>query len=116
MNDIQFQPDVDIDDMVNQFHATNGTDNQDVGFVHRMTGAGILARSSGTLEGFADYGLGFRIDPDTQSITFVAPTIQFLCYQTKTYDPNFKQPLNPINKEFADVLQILGGTPDGTSV
>lgn len=52
------------------------TKEEDIGMVHPTRGTGILLRKNGTIEGFADYNLGFRIDPDSSVFSIYAPTIR----------------------------------------
>jgi hypothetical protein len=110
LNDIEMKEDQNLDDLMLRSKINPG---DDVGLIHAKTGAGILARDNGRLEGFADTGLGFRMDPQTHSFSLFAPTISFFCFDFKVYDKDNKETLNRINNEFADVLQLIGGKIDG---
>lgn len=52
--------------------------SQDIGFVNQQSGAGMIARDSGALEGYASNNLGFRFDPESESLTIVANNIVLL--------------------------------------
>lgn len=51
---------------------------EEAAMINTTSGAGIVARNDGSLQGFADYGLGFRFDKETQTLMVVAPNIHII--------------------------------------
>lgn len=91
-----------IDDMA---EVTGQTKDNDVGFVNSITGAGVLSREDGSLEGFSDYGLGFRFDPDHQALMIFAPHIHLFTSSIKQH----QQLEDPVyfDGEYKEVLDLL---------
>lgn len=73
----------DLDDLASQ--STEAKTN-DVGFVNPNSGAGILGREDGSLEGYADYGLGFRFSRDSQSLMVFAPAVHIFSGSIQKHD------------------------------
>jgi len=100
--------DQNIDEMAEQ---SSHAKTNDVGIINDTSGAGILARDNGVLEGFSYYNLGFRLDPATMTIGFFAPKIRMFTndFQVVSGDQEF----NPINDEYAEILNMIGGKDNG---
>lgn len=77
----------------------------DIGMVNTVSGAGILARESGTLEGFADYGLGFRFSRDSQSLLVFAPNIHLFSMNIEKHDALIKTTF--LKDEYKDIENLL---------
>jgi hypothetical protein len=82
--------------------------NHDVGIINPTSGVGLLARENGRIEAFSDYGLGFRIDPVTQSFSIYAPTIRMFAEKVESHTE--EKPVSYIKGEYKEVLDLLGGT------
>jgi len=79
--------------------------NNDIGMINPHSGAGVLVRENGLLEAFADYGLGFRIDPETQSFSIFAPNLK-LFYQ-KIEEIRYDQNMTFIKDEYKEALDAI---------
>jgi hypothetical protein len=77
----------------------------DVGMINPVSGAGILARENGTLEGFADYGLGFRFSRDSQSLMIFAPSIHIFSSNIEKHDRIVRNTY--LRDEYGDIEDIL---------
>lgn len=77
----------------------------DIGFINSKSGAGILARENGLLEGFSDYGLGFRFSRDTQSLMVFAPSIHLFTTSVQKHDKIVRNTY--LKDEYGDVDEIL---------
>lgn len=98
------QIDNNVDDIQTQ---QTEAKSKDVGLVNPTSGAGMLVRENGRIEAFADYGLGFRIDPDTQSLSIFAPNLK-LFYQKKSH-VDYDQDMHFIKDEYKDALDLVEG-------
>lgn len=78
---------------------------EDVGFINPTSGAGILGRANGTLEGFADYGLGFRFSRDSQSLLVFAPSIHVFSSNIEKHDTVIRNTY--LKDEYGDITEIL---------
>lgn len=92
----------DLDDLAEE---STEAKNNDVGFVNANSGAGILGRENGTLEGFADYGLGFRFNRDSQSLLVFAPNIHVFSSNIQKHDKIV--PSTYLKDEYGDIEEIL---------
>ncbi|ARW46176.1 hypothetical protein S100141_04958 (plasmid) [Bacillus licheniformis] len=92
----------DLDDL-----AENSTiaKTEDVGFVNPKSGAGILGREDGVLEGFADYGLGFRFSRDSQSLMVFAPSVHIFSSSISKHDKIVRNTY--LKDEYGDIEEIL---------
>ncbi|WP_089097198.1 hypothetical protein [Parageobacillus galactosidasius] len=77
----------------------------DVGLINPSNGAGILIREDQTIEAFADYGLGFRIDPVTQSFSIFAPTIKL--FYNKKEEISWDEEFTYFRGEYEEMKDIL---------
>ncbi|CDQ41804.1 hypothetical protein [Virgibacillus salexigens] len=93
----------------NLFIQSTEAKGKDIGLINPTSGTGVLAREDGRVEAFADYGLGFRMDPKTQSFSIFAPNLKMF-YQKKE-EISYNQKLNFIQGEYKTVLDKL--TEDG---
>lgn len=91
-----------IDDVAD---VTGIAKNDEIGFVHTKTGAGVIARDDGALEGYSDYGLGFRFDPDHQALLVFAPHIHLFTGSVKTHE-QLQAPVY-FDSEYKEVLELL---------
>jgi hypothetical protein len=97
-------PNDEIDEMLIK---SSEAKKNDVGIINPNNGAGMLIREDQTIEAFADYGLGFRIDPVTQSFSIFAPTIKFFCNKKEEF--NWNEHFTYLRDEYKDVIDILEG-------
>lgn len=81
--------------------------NKDVGFVNPNNGVGIMARENGDLEGFADYGLGFRFHRETQSLSVFAPTLNL--FVNRIIKQEDTDPVSFYSGELKDIENLLKG-------
>jgi len=107
LNALQTKKDQNLD-IVAQKKTQASTD--DVGLINPVSGAGIMARESGRLEGYADYGLGFRFDPESKTFSVFASRIRFFTSDFKVVDES--QATERIDSDFAEILELIGGKPD----
>lgn len=98
----EIQQIMDLDDLAEQSTEAN---RDDVGFVNPKSGAGILGRKNGMLEGFADYGLGFRFSPESQSLMVFASSIHFFAGQIVHHDTEIRNTY--LKDEYGDIFDIL---------
>jgi hypothetical protein len=110
LNDLMLTEDENIDEM---YASSTKAQGEDIGFINKKSGAGILARESGVLEGFAYYNLGFRFDPKYMTLSLFAPTIQLFCQNFKVYDHADESQFEALNKEYQEVLDMIGGSVNG---
>jgi hypothetical protein len=106
LNSLMFAEEKNIDDLAKE---NSRAKNNDVGVINSVSGAGILARENGMLEGFAHYNLGFRFDPSHMSLSLFAPRIQLFCNEFKVYDGEDPGKFDPINKDYQEILDLIGG-------
>lgn len=101
-----FELDQELDQNVNDL-LTQSTEAKvhDVGLISPKSGAGVLVRENGKVEAFADYGLGFRMDPETQSLSIYAPNLRLFYQKKNVYD--YKEAFTYIKDEYKDVLNLL---------
>ena len=92
----------DLDDLADQSSVAK---TNDVGFVNPNSGAGILGRENGTLEGFADYGLGFRFSRDSQSLMVFAPSVHIFSHAVEKHDKVIRNTY--LKDEYGEIDQIL---------
>ena len=91
---------------LNQVHEKSyNTKPNDIGLINPLNGAGLLVRENKKIEAFSDYGLGFRIDPESQSFAIFAPTIKFFANEVKTYD--HEESKTYLKEEYKDILDLL---------
>lgn len=92
--------------------------DKDIGMVNPISGAGILATETGNLEGFADYGLGFRFSRDTQSLSIFASSIHLFALEVERHDTVVRNTY--LKDEYGDIDSILNEiqtmTKGGTSI
>lgn len=79
--------------------------NDDMGFVNPVSGAGILARENGVLEGFADFGLGFRFSRDSQSLMVFAPSVHIFSSEIQKHDKVVRNTY--LKDEYGDIESLL---------
>ncbi|GAK42059.1 hypothetical protein TCA2_4551 [Paenibacillus sp. TCA20] len=108
LEELMMSSDQNIDEMVEQ---SSHAKNADVGIINDTSGAGILARDSGVLEGFSYYNLGFRLDPSTMTFGLYAPKIRMFTDDFKVVSG--AQEFNPINDEYEEILNMIGGNNNG---
>ena len=104
--DYLYEFDQNVDSNINDLD-TERTEAKvnDIGIINQSNGVGILARDNGRLEGYADYGLGFRMDPETQSLSIFAPNLRIFSNSVETHD--FNKQVTFIKNEYKDALQII---------
>lgn len=78
---------------------------EDIGMVNTTSGVGIVASHSGNLEGFADYGLGFRFSRDTQSLAIFASSIHLFSLEIEKHDTVVRNTY--LKDEYGDINSIL---------
>jgi hypothetical protein len=102
LNDLNVYESQDLDEL-----AENSTEakNNDIGFVNSVSGSGVLARENGTLEGFADYGLGFRFSKDSQSLMVFAPSVHIFSTDIQKHDKVVRNTY--LRDEYADIDSLL---------
>jgi|GEM_PF-3311239 len=93
---------LDLDVIADQ--STEAKEN-DIGMINPISGAGILARENGTLEGFADYGLGFRFSRDSQSLLIFAPNIHVFSLHIEKHDKIIRNTY--LKDEYGDIENLL---------
>jgi hypothetical protein len=98
------QPQQNLDEM---FLQSTEAKRNDVGLINPSNGAGVLIRENRVIEMFADYGLGFRIDPIMQSFTIMAPTIKVFCNQKE--EASWDEAITYFRGEYKDIQQLLEG-------
>jgi hypothetical protein len=81
--------------------------NNDIGMVNPISGVGVLATEKGHLEGFADYGLGFRFSRDTQSLSVFASSIHLFALEVERHDTVVQNTY--LKDEYGDIDSILQG-------
>lgn len=101
---MDMQPLQSMDEVAEQSYSTK---TNDIGLIHPINGAGILVRENKKIEAYSDFGLGFRMDPDTQSFSVFAPTIKFFTNEFKTYD--YEEDKTYFEGEYQDIINILEG-------
>lgn len=87
-------------------------DSDDLGMINQTSGAGFRAGKDGALEGFADYGLGFRFSRDSQSLAVFASKIHLFALEVKTHKTLVKDTY--LKDEYADIDTILKGIGEGS--
>ena len=92
----------DLDTLANRSTAAK---TNDVGFVNPISGAGVMGKENGDLEGFADYGLGFRFSRKKQSLFVYAPHIHLFTKGITQHD-NVNQ-RSYFRDEHKDVDELL---------
>lgn len=102
LNELDLTEPQDLDDL-----AENSTEAkaEDVGFVNPKSGAGILGREDGVLEGFADYGLGFRFSRNSQSLMVFAPSVHIFSSSINKHDKIIRNTY--LKDEYGDIEEIL---------
>jgi hypothetical protein len=104
----------DLDSLAEQ---STEAKNNDFGFINPVSGTGILGRENGELEGFADYGLGFRFSRDSQSLMVFAPSVHIFSTHIEKHDQVVKNTY--LRDEYGDIDTILQKIPllesEGTS-
>jgi|SRR5579875_841912 len=105
LNELMFPDDENMDEAL---ASSTQAQNHDIGMINTKSGAGILARETGVLEGFSYYNLGFRFDPKTMTASFFAPTIQMFCQDYIIMDGSTSQAYDPINQDYQDILKLIG--------
>lgn len=78
INQLKQRNEQNVDQLVNHQQLIQ---DHDCGLVHPFHGAGMMIRESGKIEAFADYGLGFQMDPKTKTMTFFAPKMIFVAHE-----------------------------------
>ncbi len=92
----------DLDDLA---HRSGEAKVNDIGIINPASGAGILARENGVLEGFADYGLGFRFSRDSQSLMVFAPSVHIFASDIQKHDRIVRNTY--LRDEYGDIEEIL---------
>lgn len=96
------QPLQSMNDVAEEAYSTKAND---IGLVHPVTGAGLLIRENNKIEAYANFGLGFRLDPETQSFSVFAPKIKFFTNELKTYD--YEENKSYFQGEYKDIIDLL---------
>jgi hypothetical protein len=104
LDNLMARQEKNIDEMVEESIIPK---SDDIGMINPKSGAGIMAKENGVLEGFSYYNLGFRFDPRNMSLTLVAPNIKLFCNNFQVYD-NLAD-FDPIKAEYQEVLKMIGG-------
>lgn len=81
----------------------------DVEMVHPINKSRVRIKDDGSIEAFADKGLGFRINPTTRSILFFADNFQIISPEVhlKTDDKGFKWNYCPLNPDMKDPFREI---------
>ncbi len=108
LESLMLDPAQNIDEMVEQ---STQAKSKDIGMINDVSGAGIMAKETGVLEGFSYYNLGFRFDPKTMSLSFYAPNVQFFTSNFQVIDGD--REFNALNEEFEEILTKIGGGAGG---
>lgn len=90
--------------------------NNDLGIINPVSGAGIVTRENGNVEAFADYGLGFRFSRDAQSLMVFAPSVHIFSTDIQKHDQVAMNTF--LRDEYNDIDSILSqvtvnGTEEG---
>ncbi|QHW35652.1 hypothetical protein GZH47_32660 (plasmid) [Paenibacillus rhizovicinus] len=107
LNSIMFPQETNLNTLAEE---STMASSEDVGFVNPLSGAGLLARSSGVLEGFSDYGLGFRMDPESKTFSIYAARVNLFCSQFKVFSGDHEFTI--IDTEQEEILGLIGGKAD----
>lgn len=103
-----------IDDIDDLYKQSTEVKNHDIGLVNQKSGAGIIARENGRIEAFSDFGLGFRIDPETQSLSVFAPNIKL--FTSKKQEFSYEQGMTFLKNEYKDAMDVYQkGAANGKS-
>lgn len=108
LDDMMTASDSNIDEMVKE---STTAKNEDIGMINDKSGAGILARDNGVIEGFSYYNLGFRMDPKNMTLSFYAPTIQLFTGNFQVIDGD--KEFNRITEDYAEILKKIGAKSNG---
>ena len=109
LNRIAERRERNLDELLYSRKANQG---KDMGLIHPETGAGLMARANGEVVAFADQGIGFRMDPASQTLSLYAPKMKFFCFEHKFYD--YEEAENPVlQEEYQTIIELLGGKIDG---
>lgn len=65
----------DVMDIEEEASESSSIYSKDVALLNQHSGSGFVARDSGVVEGWAGNSLGFRFDPETDSLTVMATNI-----------------------------------------
>jgi hypothetical protein len=106
LNTIMFSDEENLDDLVKK---STQAKTHDVGLINSASGAGILARDTGVLEGYAYYHLGFRMDPNKMMFSLFAPNIQFVTNNFQVVDASEVGEYDPVSEDYQAVLDMIGG-------
>jgi hypothetical protein len=110
-----FEMDMKESSDMNEIHKREyETQNNDVGVINPINGSGILVRDNKRIDAFSDFGLGFRIDPETQSFSIFAPTIKFFCHTQKTFD--YEKTESYLKGEYKDALDTIQNRGEGYGI
>ncbi len=105
--ELDIKPEEDIDSIVDK---STQAEAMDVGVINDDSGTGILARGNGNLEGFADYGLGFRFNRENQTLSIFASNIKMFTDNFKIIDSSEKDEY--LKDEYNDIMMMLFGTKE----
>lgn len=100
--DLDMRESEDLDVIAN---ADTEAKTDDIGFINPTSGAGILARENGVLEGFSDYGLGFRFSSYSQSLSVFAPNIHLFTLGVQKHNTVVRNTF--LKDEYGDIDHIL---------
>lgn len=95
---------VSFPNMEEVYEESYATKEKDIGLVHPETGAGLLIRRDKKMECFADYGLGFKFDPDTKSLSIYASNIKL--HANKIQQMNYDEAAT-FSEEYEEIKTIL---------
>lgn len=105
LNELMFSDEQNLDDLLKQ---STQAKTHDIGLINSVSGAGILARDTGVVEGFAYYHLGFRMDPSKMMFSVYAPNIQFVCNNFQVVNAS-EAGFDPVSEDYKAILDMIGG-------
>lgn len=104
LTDLDLRPSEDIDFLTET--STEAKEN-DIGLINSISGSGLLAKENGDLEGYADYGLGFRFSRKKQALMVFAPSIHVFSQNIQKHtDMKANSYLKDELKDVHDLLQL----------
>ena len=100
----------DIDDIDSHAHNKNSLDNQDIGMINQVSGAGIKSDKEGNLEMASGQNLGIYINKANKEIVLIGDSVRII---SKEFNVG-RIPYHYIRQQEEEVMSIMkrGGQYD----
>jgi len=106
-DDLLFYDQQEVEDLDDMEQKENMFHSEDIGFLNRYNGAGMIIRKNKRIECLSDFGLGFVFDPNHQSLSVFAPNLKLFTSKIEKHEYNKAESF--LKNEYQEILDMWKG-------